>query len=73
MRSDRVAVPPDPAAPHSPALTQAALAEALDISIPTLRKLIDEGMPHMLVGDYKRFDRQRVFDWLHERANGGAT
>jgi len=58
--------------PRENALEQKEMAAALGVSVKTLLKMVDQGMPFMLVGDYKRFERERVLAWLHEHARGVA-
>lgn len=39
----------------------------LGVSQPTIRKLLDDGMPCVFVGAHRRFSRRRVDAWLEER------
>lgn len=48
-------------------LDGAALAQALDVSAPIIKRLIDEGMPHVVVGTVRRFDLAKVTSWLETR------
>lgn len=53
--------PPDPL----PALLNSdELARQLSCSTVHVRKLTAEGMPHLLLGDAKRYELERVLDWL---------
>ena len=54
-------------------LTNEELCAALQISQPTLRKLVDDGMPHLLLGEVRRFSISAVEQYLSERAKAGAT
>lgn len=51
-------------------IDQQALCVQLNTSLPTLRKLIDEGLPHVMVGDHRRFRMEDVRAWLNERTKG---
>ncbi len=44
-----------------------ALAVALNVSAPIIRKLVDQGCPHVVVGTVRRFDLARVTAWLESR------
>lgn len=62
-------------APRPDYLDQGALARALDTSIATVRKLTEDGMPHVLLGDHRRYRLADVHEWLAQRTrerNGGA-
>lgn len=59
--------------PSPTLLTPAALQLALTISKPTLRRLVEEGLPHVVVsrGPHRarrRYDLARVVAWLEARA-----
>lgn len=45
-----------------------ALCQTLSTSRPTVRKLIEEGLPHVVLGDHKRFRMADVHAWLTERS-----
>lgn len=45
-------------------LTLSELAKEMDISRPTLYKLIEQGMPYVQINKVKRFDAKEVETWL---------
>lgn len=45
----------------------AELAAHFKIKVPTVRKLMREGLPHLRVGRLVRFDLDRVEQWFDER------
>lgn len=50
-------------------LSRARLAEALDVSLPTLDRLRAEaGFPELVVGEAPRFDLAAVLAWLKRRS-----
>jgi hypothetical protein len=49
-------------------LDRRGLAEALNVSLPTLDRLRRDGCPELLLGDAPRFEIERVLEWL--RAKG---
>lgn len=49
-------------------LDRVAIAEQLDISLPTLDRLRKEGCPFVMIGDAPRFEVDRVLEWLRSRA-----
>lgn len=53
--------------PNPKALTQAQLCKQLSISVPTLHRLRQEGLPFFRVGDSPRFDADAVHAWLRAR------
>lgn len=53
--------------PKKTILTQAELADELRVSVPTLRKEIEAGLPWIPVGDHKRFELDQVLEWLRAR------
>ena len=49
-------------------------AELLDVSTRTVRdRLLPDGLPHVLVGDQRRYDPAEVLEWLRARAPRGGT
>ena len=50
------------------------LGTALAVSRATVYRLVEEGMPYVLVGDTRKFDTERVLAWLEahtaERSRG---
>ena len=56
---------------QSPLLDRAALAKALAVSTSTVDRLARGGLPHLLVGDAKRFELSRVVGYLQARKQGG--
>lgn len=52
----------------SPYLDQTGLAQRYQISVPTLRKLIGDGMPYVSVGEHKRFDVRETDEWMRVRS-----
>ncbi|HWA76571.1 MAG TPA: helix-turn-helix domain-containing protein [Polyangiaceae bacterium] len=49
-------------------LSMTALAEQLGISVPTLKGLVNNGLPHIQPGEYKRFCLVDCEAWLRERS-----
>jgi hypothetical protein len=48
--------------------------EVLGVSTATLRKvLLPQGLPHLLVGDQRRYDRDEVLAWLRARRDSPPT
>jgi hypothetical protein len=55
--------------PDRPALLdRKSVARELGVSIATIDRLVREGMPHVRVGDCKRFELDRVLDWIRRRS-----
>lgn len=52
---------------QGPILDQTACAQALGVSLPTLRKLAAEGLPRFRVGDHWRYDIRDVLTFLKTR------
>jgi len=52
-------------------LDDAGLRQTLQCSQPTLRCLIEAGLPHVKVGEMRRYRASSVFTWLESR-NGAA-
>ena len=50
-------------------LDTSGVCQMLGISPPTLRKLIEEGLPCVRIGELKRFDPDAVRAWLNARAS----
>ena len=57
--------------PTSTLLDRAALARALDLSLPSIDRLRKRGLPHVRLGDVDRFEFERVLDWLRGGGGGG--
>lgn len=51
-------------------LSMTALAEQLGISIPTLKGLIEKGLPYIQPGEHKRFCLADCEAWLREQRGG---
>jgi hypothetical protein len=43
------------------------LAVALDLSVPSISKLVRDGLPHVMAGACRRFDVDVVMSWLAAR------
>jgi hypothetical protein len=52
---------------RSALLDRRGLAEALDVSLPTVDRLTRDGAPHLRIGDSPRYEIERVVAWLRER------
>lgn len=53
---------------QSPIVDMTGCAQALGVSLPTLRKLLAEGLPCFSVGENsRRFDMRDVLAWLKSR------
>lgn len=50
-----------------PLLDRAALGKALGVSTSTVDRLVLRGLPHLVVGDAKRFERDPVLAWLRSQ------
>ena len=48
-------------------LTKDHLAELLKIKPKTIEKYTKLGMPHIKIGDLKRYEYEPVIDWLKKR------
>lgn len=48
-------------------LTKKQLMEKLNISLPTVGKLMKQGMPYIKIGKAVRFDYDEVLKWIKER------
>jgi excisionase family DNA binding protein len=51
----------------------AGLCRELGVSVPTARKMIAEGMPHVHCGEQRRFSIGAIESWLATREQAGAT
>lgn len=71
---DEVAAVLDEQSPRCRLLTDEQVChEVLGVGITTLRtRLIPDGIPHVMVGDVRRWDPDEVLQWLRKRpaANG---
>jgi len=52
-------------------LTMTALAEQLSVSVPTLKGLIEKGLPYIQPGEHKRFNLADCEAWLREQRDRG--
>lgn len=50
---------------------RASIAQALNTSTATVDRLVRQGMPHLLVGEARRFELPTVLEWLRTRGKGG--
>jgi excisionase family DNA binding protein len=48
-------------------LTKQELCEWLKISLPTVDRLMKQGMPHLKIGKAVRFEQEDVKKWLEEQ------
>jgi excisionase family DNA binding protein len=54
-------------------LTNEELAARLQVSLPTIRKLVEAGMPCLYLGEVRRYSIDAVERWLGERTKAGAA
>jgi len=50
-------------------LTKQELKDWLKVSIPTIDRLMKQGMPHIKIGKAVRFELDEVIKWLKEQQN----
>lgn len=62
-----VAAALDAQQPPSDWADQEGIAAHLGVSSPTVKKLTENGMPHVYVGSHRRFSRRAVDAWLAEQ------
>jgi excisionase family DNA binding protein len=48
-------------------LTKQELCEWLQVSLPTVDRLMKQGMPHLKIGKAVRFEQEDVKKWLEEQ------
>ena len=48
-------------------LDEAGVRQVLQCSQPVLRDLLEAGLPHVTVGQMRRYRRATVFSWLEAR------
>lgn len=48
-------------------LTKQEICEWLNISMPTIDRLMKQGLPHLKIGKAVRFERDDVKRWLEEQ------
>jgi excisionase family DNA binding protein len=48
-------------------LTKEDLCEWLKVSLPTVDRLMKQGMPHLKIGKAVRFEQEDVKKWLEEQ------
>jgi excisionase family DNA binding protein len=51
------------------ALSRRGIAEHIGVSLPTVDRLVGEGMPHVRIGDSPRFFASDVVAWLKTRGS----
>lgn len=42
------------------------MAELLQVSVPTINRLVEKGMPHLKIGKSVRFDTDTALTWIKE-------
>lgn len=48
-------------------MTKQEVCEWLNISVPTIDRLMKQGMPHLKIGKAVRFEQAEVKRWLEEQ------
>lgn len=51
-------------------LDPGGVCQLLGVTSPTIRKMREEGMPHVRVGESYRYDSDAVLEWLRQRTEG---
>jgi len=50
--------------------TKKEIAEILKLSIPTIDRLMKQGMPYFKIGRSVRFKDEEVLEWIHKNRGG---
>lgn len=50
-------------------LTKQQLSELLQITVRTIDRLRDEGLPYYKIGKSVRFNKQEVLNWIKDQEN----
>ena len=48
-------------------ITKKELSKELNVSLPTINRLMDKGMPYLKIGKAVRFELEDVKNWLKEK------
>jgi len=46
--------------------TKKEICEILNLSIPTIDRLMTQGLPHLKIGKSVRFDEEKILKWINE-------
>lgn len=55
------------ASPPGQLVNRKAMAELLSVSVATLDRFVLQGMPYVRVGQHRKFNRDDVMAWHHQR------